>query len=285
MTIRRPELELSWGSARGAALPELATIASSAGFQSISLRPAMYFEAKSEGFSDHDLQGLLADAGLVVGFIDPLARGLPGVPNSDSVIPELRSFVAFTEEDCFTAAEGVGAEAINLAQFLGGPQRPEHMADVIGKMCEHAAERGIRMSMEFMPNSGIPDLGVACDLVQRVGAPNLGVMFDTWHFFRSGGSIEQLANLPPDLVIGLQVSDATADSLGSAYVPMTDRLLPGDGILPLARVIGALIENNPSLRVGAEVFQNRLRRMGPEPSAHSVAAAMQPILDELSEGT
>jgi sugar phosphate isomerase/epimerase len=284
MTIRRPELELSWGSARGAALPELITIAARAGFESISLRPAMYFEAKSEGFTDHDLSGLLADAGVVVGFIDPLARGLPGVPSSDSVVPPLRSFVAFSEEDCFAAAEGVGAEAINLAQFLGGPQPPELMADVIGTMCEHAAERGVRMSMEFMPNSGIPDLGVACDLVQRVGAPNLGIMFDTWHFFRSGGSIEQLAHVPPDLVIGLQVSDATADALGSAYVPMTDRLLPGDGILPLAQVIGALMENNRSLRVGAEVFQSRLRKMGPERSAHAVAAAMRPILDGLCEG-
>jgi sugar phosphate isomerase/epimerase len=201
------------------------------------------------------------------------------------VIPQLRSFVVFTEEDCFAAAEGVGAEAINLAQFLGGPQPPEQMADVIGTMCHHAAERGVRISMEFMPNSGIPDLGVACDLVQRVGAPNLGVMFDTWHFFRSGGSIETIGNFPPGVVIGLQVSDATADSLGSAYVPMTDRLLPGEGNLPLTRVIGALIESNPSLRVGAEVFQGRLRKMGPERAAHLVAASMEPILDELCNGT
>jgi len=105
----------------------------------------------------------------------------------------------------------------------------------------------------------------AIDLVQRVGAPNLGVMFDTWHFVRSGGSIEDLAGLALGIVIGTQVSDAPAGAGGGNYVPMIDRQLPGDGTLPLGSMVRALLATNPALRIGIEVFQRQLRRIGPRP--------------------
>lgn len=68
--------------------------------------------------------------------------------------------------------------------------------------------RGLSIDLEFLPWSPIPDLGTAISVIEACGLRNLGVMLDSWHFFRSGG---QLSELSPDVVgriTGVQLNDA-----------------------------------------------------------------------------
>src|SRR6185437_14459942 len=247
------ELELCWGTARGAALPELITVAAASGYRSIAVRPSMYYDALAEGFTDGDLRARLDDAGVVVGIVDPLTAGLPGIPPATDVPAAMRTFLSYGEDDCYTAAHGLAAPVVNIAHFMGGPQPAGRLA-------------------------------AALDLCRSVGAPNLGIMFDTWHFFRSGGTLADLADLPPGVVFAAQVSDATVDALGPTYVPMMDRLLPGQGTLPLVAILTALVANHPDLRIGVEVFRQDLRRMGPDQAARTVADAIGPIIEQVAGG-
>ncbi|HEX3947503.1 MAG TPA: sugar phosphate isomerase/epimerase [Acidimicrobiales bacterium] len=283
MARGRPALELCWGTARGVGLVELIDIAGVTGYRSLAVRPSMYFEARAEGFTDGELRSRLDDAGVVVGVVDPLTAGLPGIPPAAEVDPRLRSFLAYGEDDCYTTAEGLGATTVNLAHFLGRPQPLDRLAEAIGAVAGRAVERGLRLSLEFIPLTGIPDLAAALELRRVVGQPNLGVMFDTWHFTRSGGTVGDVLDLPPGAVTGLQVSDATADALTGPYVPMVDRLVPGTGTLPLVPLLSALLEGSPDLHVGVEVFRGDLRRMGAAAAADLVAQAMRPILDQLAD--
>jgi|SRR6185437_6371291 len=278
------ELELCWGTARGAALPELITVAAASGYRSIAVRPSMYYDALAEGFTDGDLRARLDDAGVVVGIVDPLTAGLPGIPPATDVPAAMRTFLSYGEDDCYTAAHGLAAPVVNIAHFMGGPQPAGRLADALGPMAERARARGVRLTLEFIPGTGIPDLPAALDLCRSVGAPNLGIMFDTWHFFRSGGTLADLADLPPGVVFAAQVSDATVDALGPTYVPMMDRLLPGQGTLPLVAILTALVANHPDLRIGVEVFRQDLRRMGPDQAARTVADAIGPIIEQVAGG-
>jgi sugar phosphate isomerase/epimerase len=52
---------------------------------------------------------------------------------------------------------------------------------------------------------------------------------------------------------------------------MVDRLVPGDGELPLVAILRRLLAGRPTLPVGVEVFSSRLRSM---PTADAVRVAV-----------
>jgi sugar phosphate isomerase/epimerase len=114
--------------------------------------------------------------------------------------------------------------------------------------------------------------------VTAVGAPNLGMMLDTWHFARSGGTLAQLAALPQGLISALQLSDRREPPPGTVYTPMGGRLLPGEGELPLVPLLQGLLGRDPGLTVGVEVFSDELRALPPSEIAARVASSTRGVL-------
>lgn len=76
----------------------------------------------------------------------------------------------------------------------------------------------------------------AVDIVRRVGDPSFGYLFDTYHLWWQRG-IEALARDTADLVLCVQVSDHKA-----VTVRALDRAMPGEGIIPLHRLLHALAD-------------------------------------------
>jgi sugar phosphate isomerase/epimerase len=166
------------------------------------------------------IRQLCDDAGVTIGYVDGLSSPLPGTPDGVS------------EERSYAMAEGLGAKAVNVVH-LGGHAVPfGEMTDVLGQVAQRAARRGLGILIEFLPDTGIPDLPVALDLVRAVGLDNLRVMLDTWHLARTGGGPHQLAGDAPALIGGLQVSDRRKIQDSQPYVPMSGRYLPGEGSSP-----------------------------------------------------
>jgi sugar phosphate isomerase/epimerase len=101
--------------------------------------------------------------------------------------------------------------------------------------------RGLRLAIE--PVSPIrQDLSFvnlaadAFDIVCRVGDPSFGYLFDTYHLWWQRG-IESLARDTADRVFCVQVSDHKAVTLRAL-----DRAMPGEGIIPLHRLLRALAD-------------------------------------------
>ena len=112
-----------------------------------------------------------------------------------------------------------------------------------------------------------------------VGADNLGVMFDAWHFARSGGTLAQLEGLPPGLIGAVQISDRIAPAPGTVYAPMSGRLLPGEGELPLGEWLRVLRARQGRLSaIGVEVFSEELRKLSPAEVARRVARSTAGLL-------
>jgi sugar phosphate isomerase/epimerase len=109
-------------------------------------------------------------------------------------------------------------------------------------------------------------------------------MFDTWHFSRTGGDEDELDDLVPGVVGALQVSDtpmSSTEMAGLDYVPMSDRLVPGEGRFPLARVLATVLAGSGRLRVGIEVFSSRLRAMDPVDAATLVHRSTAALLEQI----
>jgi sugar phosphate isomerase/epimerase len=75
---------------------------------------------------------------------------------------------------------------------------------------------------------------------------NASVLIDALHFSRSGGIPAHIAQVDPSLFRYAQICDASADMPGPTDTPAlvrearTGRLLPGEGVLPLAELVAAL---------------------------------------------
>ena len=266
---------LWWGTIEGTGIETLAAVAGDAGFGSISITPAMYFDACERGQTDDTLRGILAHAGVTVAMIDPLIAGLPGAREPSSVPRRFRATFEYGAADAFRAAEGVGAKAINIAHYMGAPTPIAQLTDAVGTIGRAAAQRGLDVLVEFMPEGAIGDLADASAIVRGANMANVGLMLDTWHFFRTAGTVADLDALPEGSIGAVQVGDAAADAWGSgADPPSADRLLPGLGAVPIRDIVARARRNNPDVVVGIEVFNRALVDADPSVRAHAAAAAM-----------
>jgi sugar phosphate isomerase/epimerase len=283
-TDESPVIALCWGTLIGTPLEPLIEAAGSAALGAITLTAGMYEASRDGGVSDAQLRRLLAVNGVKVHAIDPLIGALPGTPRPGDVPAENRAYFEFTEERCYRAAEALEAETINLAHFGGGAVAEQDFVDCLGPLAERARSHGLRLTLEFLPESAIPDLASAQRIVTAVGAANLGVMLDTWHFARTHGTGEQLRGVPRRLISGLQISDRREPPPGTPYAPMFGRLLPGEGELPLVPLLRDLLGREPALTVGVEVFSEELKALTPQEAAARVASSTLKVLKEVRGG-
>src|SRR5580692_3232155 len=271
-----PVIGLCWGTAIGTPLEPLIAAAGGAGLGAITLTAGMYEASRARGVSDAQLRRQLLDNGVRVHAIDPLIGVLPGTPKPAEVPAENRAYFEFTEARCYEATEALEAETINLAHFGGRAVAEQEFLDCLGPLAERAARRGVRLTLEFLPESAIPDLAAAQRIVAAVGSGNLTMLLDTWHFARSGGTLAQLEAVPQGLIGGLQISDRREPPPGTAYTPMGGRLLPGEGETPLVSLLRALLAKEPGLAV--EVFSDELKALPAHEIAARVASSTREVL-------
>jgi len=270
---------LCWGNAWNATLPELIDTAGKHGFGTLAITPPAYRRWRERGGTEAQLRDMLAAAGTRVAVIDPLMRGLPGMPAPEEVPEHFRDGFHHDEAYCYEVAIASGAHIINIAHFLGKVTPLPELAEAFGRIAERAARHGLAVSLEFIPDTGMPDLLTAKALVEMVKLPNLGIMLDTWHLLRSGGTVEQIRSLAPGAIIAAQLSDRTPPPPGTAYVAMQGRSLPGEGQAPLADILNAVFANNPHISVELEVFNAELRAMTADQSGERSASATRKWLE------
>jgi sugar phosphate isomerase/epimerase len=270
------ELELWSYTFRRATLPQLATAAGAAGFAAVSVTPELFVRS---GGADADLRARVADAGVRVTFVDGLCSALPGTPPSAAHDGRFRDPHEATIDDCIHIAESTGAGAINLVHIAGVTTPVPDLADAFARACARAQEHGLRLAIEFLPGTGIPDLATAAAVVRAAGASNGSVVLDTWHFARGGGTLADLDADTAALVGGLQLSDRSPEQDREPYVPMKHRKLPGDGAVPLREIVDRVLARHPELPVGAEVLSDEVDALGLDEGSARIASALRAVLD------
>jgi sugar phosphate isomerase/epimerase len=270
------ELELWSYTFRHTSLPDLATAAAAAGFGAVTLTPDLFVRS---GGDAAELGARVADAGVRVTFVDGLCTALPGTPPAATGDGTFRDPREATLDDCIHIAHSTGAGAINLVHIGGTATPVPELAEAFAHACARAAEDGLRLAIEFLPGTGIPDLPTAVAIVQEADAPNGSVLFDSWHFARGGGTLADLVPGAVAVIGALQLSDRSPDQDAEAYVPRKGRKLPGDGALPLAEMIARVTGAHPGLPVGAEVLSDEIDAMGLVEGTKRIAAALRQVVD------
>ena len=254
-------------------LPELREAleaSAAAGFSAVSLWAAHHQTLVAGGLDPETLVALHNEAGLSV----PVVEAALGWTNPD--LDAVDAAVGPTLE----VAARYGAEQV-LAVFMQ-PEAPEPAAGVAGfaRLCDRAAEYDLRVSLEFLPWSGIPDLRSAWQLVQRCERDNAGLTLDSWHWQRQPGGpdLETLASIPGARIHFLQLSDAPAlaeeDLLDET---LRARRLPGEGDVDFAGLRQALESIGARPLAAPEVFSEELLALGPAEMARRIAARTRAV--------
>jgi len=279
MTAAVPDIGLACANLLQLTLPEFVDVAERAGFRRITARPYAFARALDAGWTEAALQGRLSDARMTVTMIDALTHALPGMrPISDldaSMLERLPPDVLDPPDEpmCFRAATVLGASVVNVTHYMGRATPTALLADALGGAARRAAELGLRLSLEFFPDSGLPDIRVAQSVIEACGEANVGLLLDVFHLDRSGGTVDDVRRLPPGAIAGIQLSDRTRPAPGAAHAPLGGRSLPGEGELPLRELVEAALENSPDATVDIEVLNDQLRNLPPDDAASQLAAA------------
>jgi sugar phosphate isomerase/epimerase len=250
--------------------------ARAAGYTRVTVGPHDVARAEEEGTKADELGRYLHDAGLEI-VMDPVMNWC-GDPSGGN------KFAPFSLDEVLRISENWGVVSINVL----GPMVEVPLQELIspfGSVCDRAADLGAEVYLEFMPMLGVKDLAGAWAIVQGAGRPNGGILFDTWHFFRSNPDFTLLESMPGDRIFAVQVADAPTEVQGSIEEETFNRRLPGDGSLDLDRVIRSLDRIGGLRWVGPEVISPQTQAMDPAGAARLAGGRVRDLITRVRSGS
>jgi sugar phosphate isomerase/epimerase len=150
----------------------------------------------------------------------------------------------------------------------------------LAELCDRAGERGLDISLEFLPFGGILTIAAALRLIEAADRENLGLVLDVWHWSRQAGGPDfaTLAQFPPERLHILQLNDAAAEPAADLLQECANRLLPGEGDADIAALLAAIGRMGAAPVVITEVFSQSLAALDPAENARRQYAAAAAVL-------
>lgn len=139
----------------------------------------------------------------------------------------------------------------------------DRTADALARYADVAAGHGVRIGFEFhgYARCSINTLGDALAVLDRLDDPRIGVIIDAFHFHVGGSSLADLAGLDPGRLLVVHLADVDHDD--RATLGKGNRVMPGDGVLPLAPLVEAVRRTGYTGPYSLELFRPEYWAMDP----------------------
>jgi sugar phosphate isomerase/epimerase len=217
-------------------------------------------QAKLNSDRLHEQLYLLRKSGLRVSTIQPAVESFFEVKLSDT-LGELDS----NRKALYQSVELVGQHQIGdrlntISGVIPGKTWAEALPDMAREyraLCGRAGDFGIKVMIEPLHpvycglDSMFSGLDEAAQLIDAVGADNLGITFDVWHVWQRPNLYEEIKKYA-DRIWAVHISD---------WKPLrcaVDRHVPGEGQIPLGKILRALAETGYSNGYLVEFFSDYL---------------------------
>jgi sugar phosphate isomerase/epimerase len=249
--------------------PDRCRAAAAAGYDGIGLRAENYWDAQDAGLSDTDMLGIAEQHGVRILEVEYLTGW--GTPVDRNAAQQRK------EQTVFAMARAFGVKHMN-AGLIEKPSIGE-ITEAFAGLCDRAGD-DLVVALEFMPYSGVPDIGSAWQIMHEADRSNSGLIVDTWHWARSGATPADLGPVPGEAIIAVQLCDVLqtpmdeprAESLGY-------RLPPGEGYGGTLGMVRALRDRDVRPRlIGVEVISNELVSQGIDAAAQTCGDAARRVL-------
>jgi len=208
-------------------------LAREAGFDELEIFYPKLVRFLQCGGSIEVLRHRIADAGLKVGYVSALDHIERHEAKAfEQLLAEARKI---TDE-----ASQLGAGTVMVLPRTGIDHLPqEQIMDIMTRNIEAIAaigrEYGIRYMIELPAFTAFRSLAQAREIFARVGAENIGVVVDFWHFYASGATPEDVVTFDPRRIFGVHFCDGRRPHAGEAWDEEVLRACrPGEGEIDLA---------------------------------------------------
>ncbi len=170
----------------------------------------------------------------------------------------------------FDWAAELGAGAV--VSIYGRPQNPlERVRADWAAFVQQVEPAGVPAAFEFIGPWQRYNSPLSAWQVVEAG-PGLGtIVFDTFHFWRGGCELGQLAQVPGERISLVHLNDAK--DVPREQAKDADRTYVGEGVLPLRQIVGALAENGFAGPFSVEIFGEAQQGDPTEVSARAFASA------------
>ena len=253
-------------------LKQIVDATADAGFAGVSLWAFHHQAAVAGGVSPEQVKAWHTDRGLSV----PVVESLIGWEGGDLAAIDLQCVPVLD------IAQFYGAETVAGVVMSAEIESPDAARAGLAHLAKRADERGLKICIEWLPWSGLPDLASAWKLVEDVGQAHVGLVLDTWHWLRQPGGpdFETLRRIAGERIHVVQLDDTTASASGDDPMmeSMTQRLLPGEGEVDFPALLEALDEIGADPIWSPEVFNVELLEKGPVEMARRTFEATLKVL-------
>lgn len=201
---------------------------------------------------------ILTDLGLTV------VCGVTGVTGLWEPNPNFAQNLEVFKKRCEQFAE-LGAPVVYSPCATGAKFTTEDYGkclDNIRKTADVAAQFRLKVGAEFVRSSTfLASLPTALRLRREAAHANFGVLFDCYHFWSGPSKFEDMDMIQPGEIVHAHLNDT--QDLPRELLDLQTRVIPGDGVAPLARILRKLVERGYSGPISVELFLPQFQQADP----------------------
>jgi sugar phosphate isomerase/epimerase len=175
-------------------------------------------------------------------------------------------------------------ETLVIACDAFGPlteQDIERLQVSLRQAAAFAGERGIRLALEFNAKAALGNnLQTAVALVADAGSPHLGICLDAFHYYVGPSKPEDLQLLTIENLFHVQLCDL-ADAPRELAAD-GNRILPGDGDIPLTPIVDRLREIQYDRCVSVELMNPQIWQIPARQFGEIAMTALRQVLGQAS---
>lgn len=135
------------------------------------------------------------------------------------------------------------------------------------------------MNVEFVRSSTyMSTLLTGLKLTREAAHPNLGLMFDFYHFWSGLNRLEDMDEIRPGEIQHVHFQDVP--DLPREFLDRTSRIIPGDGVAPINAMLGKLAEKEYAGPLSVELFLPPFQEGDPCEVAMEIREKCEAVMNE-----
>lgn len=132
----------------------------------------------------------------------------------------------------------------------------------IRRVAEAAKQFNLKVGAEFVRNSTfLASLPTALRLHRAAAHPNFGIIFDCYHFWSGPSRMEDMDQIRKGEILHAHLND-TPD-MPRELLDLQSRVVPGDGVAPLAAIVRKLVDQGYTGPISVELFYPKYQQADP----------------------
>lgn len=178
-------------------------------------------------------------------------------------------------------AQILGADKLVVVPVMTTPPKDEDYTRAIDNLREAgsvAAQYDVSLIIEFSRFfTFVNSLSTAIQLVRAANHPRIRLMLDTYHFWVGVSKFEDLEAIRDGELVHVHFED-TPSAPVRELLEQRHRVLPGEGVAPLKRIVDTLRRKQYAGALSVELMDPAMHAMDPYQLALKVRAAVEPFL-------